>query len=164
MCENATRILTWDTAVKVDLTPLMPPDANSDIVEGLTVKLRVHHITEAIDYQIFDALKQRNVSFVLDLIEERRGINAVDEWGFTPLMLSVKNSELVVVAALLNSRKPIVEVNAAKSVCSVLSVSFINHLTMFLYHFSVWFYSIVLCRGTEINDYYESITTKRGRP
>eukprot|EP01042_Synura_sphagnicola_P004854 gene4854-biopygen5192 len=49
------------------------------------------------------------------MIAEHKGVNAVDEWEFTPLMYAVQKSDLMLLSALLNSRKPIVDVNAMKA-------------------------------------------------
>jgi len=116
MCVNATRNLIWKNAENLDLSPLMPVEAIAGIEEEIVLQLRVHHITAQEDYQIFNALRGGNLSLALDMIAEHKGVNAVDEWEFTPLMYAVQKSDLMLLSALLNSRKPIVDVNAMKAV------------------------------------------------
>jgi hypothetical protein len=53
---------------------------------------------------------------VFDIIAEGDGINAVDEWGQTPLMIATQRDSLQIIASLLNARRPKVDVNIAKSV------------------------------------------------
>lgn len=115
MCENATRTLQWDSALKLDLSPLISTEVFEDVNEIVHVTLRIVHITESSEYEIFDAYKQGNISRVLDIIDESRGVNAMDEWNQTPLIIAVQNDDLTVVSALLNARKPKVEVNLAKA-------------------------------------------------
>jgi len=83
--------------------------------EKVSIQIRVDQITTQEDFRIFDALKQENISLVLDIIEANHGVNAVDEYGQTALMTAVSNQYLPVVAALLNARRPKVDVNLAKS-------------------------------------------------
>jgi ankyrin repeat protein len=83
--------------------------------ESLTMDLRVEQITDTTDYQIFDAFKRDNLSRVLDLVDSHVGVNAMDEYGQTPLMMAVSKQYLPVIASLLNTRRPKVDVNAAKS-------------------------------------------------
>ena len=120
MCESATRIFKWNDAENVDLSPLLSPAALTGGIEdsNVTLSITLHHITEQSDYQLIDAFKQNNISLVLDLVTDHKGINARDEWGQTSLMLAVMRNEQMVIAALLNARMPKVDVNAAKSVGS----------------------------------------------
>jgi hypothetical protein len=41
--------------------------------------LSIQNVTSAGEYRIFEAIKQRNISEVLDMIEQKVGINAIDE-------------------------------------------------------------------------------------
>lgn len=117
MCENATRILKWDDAENINLSPLLHPSALTGGEEdsNITVSITLHHITDQKDYQLIDAFKQDNISLALDLISEHVGINAMDEWGQTALMLAVMKNQQLVIAGLLNARMPKVNVNAQKS-------------------------------------------------
>lgn len=117
MCKNATRSLVWQHGSDINLTPLVFKSSSFDITsldEELSLVLTVVEVTSALDYQIFTAMRQKNNSLVMDLIEEHRGINAVDEWGQTPLMLAVISQNYNVLASLLNTRMPSVNVNLAK--------------------------------------------------
>jgi len=184
MCVNATRNLIWKNAENLDLSPLMPVEAIAGIEEEIVLQLRVHHITAQEDYQIFNALRGGNLSLALDMIAEHKGVNAVDEWEFTPLMYAVQKSDLMLLSALLNSRKPIVDVNAMKavnpttatrpesSISSSSPVQFrrIEPLMFFFSCFlaillsSVWILRSVLCGGTEGHDHNEGAAPSRGRP
>ena len=119
MCQNATRRLRWDSVTMLHGVALSPVigvgQAVMDLDEALVMDLHVEHITDTTDYQIFDAFKQDNLSRVLDLIDEHVGVNAMDEYGQTPLMMAVARQQLAVVASLLNTRRPKVDVNMAKS-------------------------------------------------
>jgi ankyrin repeat protein len=110
--------LKWANVQGAELFPLILPEQLLLIYTDVGIKLDVnlHHVTEPNDYLIFDSFKSGNLSKVLDYIAEGDGINAFDEWGHTPLMIATQNDYLQVIAALLNARKPKVDVNYAKSV------------------------------------------------
>src|SRR5437868_3293943 len=117
MCENATRKLTWSDPATVNLEPIYVADSNiKELDEEVSIIITVAHITTVEDYQIFDALNSKNMSYALELIEQHKGVNAVDEWGQTPLIIAVSYNYLDVFSALLNTRMPKVDVNLAKSV------------------------------------------------
>jgi hypothetical protein len=119
MCKNSVRRMKWEDGSLVNLLPLFVKDSIVDIADrekGLIIDLTVAQITTADEYQIFSSLREGNMSHVLDLIEQHVGVNAVDEWGQTPLMIAVQMNRVDVVAALLNTRMPKVEINARKSV------------------------------------------------
>ena len=90
--------------------------AAQNLEDAITVSVTLRHITPQADYQIFNAFMMGNVSEVMHMIEEHKGVNAVDEWGTTILMHAVKKSNINIVASLLNTRMPKVDVNMAKSV------------------------------------------------
>lgn len=118
MCNNATRRIIWDDASKINTLPLFI-DAHAGLMgatQGVYIDIQVERITSHEDYQIFSALRQGNYSLVFDLIEQHVGVNAVDEWGHTPLMVAVQTNRMDIVAALLNTRLPKVDMNAAKPV------------------------------------------------
>lgn len=117
MCSNSTRKLTWKQGEKMNSDPIfISREGLNDLDEEVSLVMKVVHITTQENYQIFNALAKRNISQVLDLIDEHKGINAVDEWGQTVLMIAVSNNQLDVVSALLNTRRPRVDINMAKSV------------------------------------------------
>eukprot|EP01038_Epipyxis_sp_PR26KG_P017752 gene17752-24747_t len=117
MCKNATRRLVWFDSSIINLDPIYVNDmgtALSNIHQEIYLDMRIIHITEQKDYQIFDSLRMRNISMVLDLIDAHLGVNAVDEWGQTVLMIAVSNQQIDVISSLLNTRRPRVDVNMAK--------------------------------------------------
>lgn len=118
-CKNATRRIIWDEASSVNTLPIfLNADAGVQRAEqGVYIDLTIEHITTAEEYEIFAAMRQGNYSLALDLIDNHVGVNAVDEWGHTPLMVAVQINRMDVVAALLNTRLPRVDINAAKPVC-----------------------------------------------
>lgn len=117
MCLNGTRVMRWASGMDVNLSPLaIPKESLLDYGEELLLHITVDSITSATDYQIFNAFKMQNLSKVIDLIDEHKGINAVDEWGHTMLMLATQAGSIDIVARLLNTRMPKVNVNAAKAV------------------------------------------------
>lgn len=115
MCKNATRKISWQDPAKADFKPIFYPSQNPED-NGVSIELTVVHITEVEDYRIFDHIRSGNSSAALDMIEQHRGINAFDEWGQNALMMAVQLKKLDIVAALLNTRLPKVNVNTAKSV------------------------------------------------
>ncbi len=115
MCKGATRRISWSNPANVDLYPLFVKELNSDS-QALSVDITVAYVTTSEEYQIFSALRSGNMTFVTDLIDNHVGINAVDEWGQTPLMIAVQMKYLPIIASLLNTRMPKVDVNAAKPV------------------------------------------------
>ncbi len=130
MCRNSTRKITWEDPANLNLEPIFLSDARlADLDEEMSIILHVVHITTAEDYQIFDAIKSGNISLTLDLIEAHKGVNAVDEWGQTALMIAVSTNNIEIISSLLNTRMPKVDVNLAKSV-SVTSVSLRRCLTL----------------------------------
>jgi hypothetical protein len=117
VCKNGTRTLTWAHGETLDFTPIFQLGSGGATAEDafrLTVK--VVHLTRQDDFQIFAALES-NLSLALDMIEMHRGVNAVDEWGQTPLMIALRRSRelMSVVAFLMNTRRPMVDVNLAKA-------------------------------------------------
>lgn len=121
LCVNETRILRWNSGVNLDLSPL-PVDRNNliDLKEKISIEFTIESVTDPADYQIFGAWREGNWSLVLDLIQDHKGVNAVDEWGQTLLMHAVQGGSIEIVSALLNTRMPKVDVNIAKSVCDKL--------------------------------------------
>lgn len=121
MCKNSTRKLSWENSYGVNFAPIFASDTGSHYAltsqrVELSIEITINHITEAKDYRIFDLLKTKSVTSVLDVIEERQGVNAVDEYEQTPLMIATMRELLPVVAYLLNTRRPSVDINMAKSV------------------------------------------------
>ena len=117
MCWNSTRIIRWPQVQDTNLSPLILPELVQHIEPSTNIELIVnlHHITEPVDYAIFDAMRSGNYSLVIDMVEEGNGVNAFDEWGHTPLMLATQSDAMQVVAALLNARRPKADVNHAKA-------------------------------------------------
>lgn len=117
MCLNSTRLFIWPQIDGVNLFPLVQPDLHQLIAPHTNIRLNVtlQEITEPKDYAIFDAFRAGNYSRVIDMIVEGNGVNAFDEWGHTPLMLATQNDAMQVIAALLNARRPKVDVNLSKS-------------------------------------------------
>lgn len=113
MCENGTRKVVYDIGSDARFAPIVT-QSFPDLDDELSLTVTVKKITDAGNYRIFDAFKQKNISQVLDLIDEHVGINSMDEYGQTPLMIAVSNQYLPVVASLLNTRMPKVDVNVAK--------------------------------------------------
>lgn len=118
MCINGTRRVTWQDWASVSMAPLPLEKylfgeniTNSEI----TVEFKVIGVTSAEDYQIFNLMKMKNYPAVTDMIDRKKGVNALDEWGQSILMLATREGELTVVATLLNARMPKVNVNMAKS-------------------------------------------------
>jgi ankyrin repeat protein len=115
MCKNESKRVYYSTSFDVNLTPILPAVSRySTDHTPLTVDLKVHHITSAEDYQIFSALKEHNISLAFDLLEQHIGVNAVDEYGQTPLMIALTNNHVHIIGELMNTRKPTVDINFAK--------------------------------------------------
>ena len=80
----------------------------------ITINIKLQHITTPEDYEIFSALKNDNTTVVMDMIDDHIGINAIDEFGQTPLMIAIINKNILVISSLLNTRRPIVNVHTSK--------------------------------------------------
>ena len=80
----------------------------------IVIEIILHHITSANDYLIFEALKNDDTTRVMDMIDQHIGINAIDEFGQTPLMISIVNKNMLIMSSLLNTRRPIVNVHLTK--------------------------------------------------
>lgn len=117
MCINGTRRVTWQDWGSVDMSPL-PLDKylfGDEVSSEITVEFKVMGITSAEDYQIFNYMKMKNYPKVAEMIDDKKGVNALDEWGQSILMLATRENELTLVATLLNARMPKVNVNLAKA-------------------------------------------------
>jgi hypothetical protein len=176
MCENGTRILHYENAYDINLTPLtVSKYAFSEPNEPFTITIILNHITTQSDYQIFNSYKMGNTTEVFDLIEQHKGVNAVDEWGHTLLMLATQKGDLQTVALLLNTRMPKVDVNKAKSVRfpfpppphththTILFTSFLFSLHFTLLLLSEWIHSDLLCGSIAFHFHSESIAEKRSQ-
>lgn len=121
MCENSTRRMIVDTPKDCDLEPIFPKhgsggeQAVASMEESIWIDIMLKKVTDQENYKIFDAFKQHNYSLVIDLIDAHTGVNSMDEYGQTPLMIAVSQQILPVVASLLNTRLPKVDVNMAKA-------------------------------------------------
>jgi hypothetical protein len=118
MCINGTRKVTWQDWASVDMSPLpLEKYLFGENIENseITIEFKVMGITSAEDYQIFNYMKMKNYPGVTEMIDNKKGVNALDEWGQSILMLATRENELTVVATLLNARMPKVNVNMAKS-------------------------------------------------
>lgn len=116
VCANSTKRITYDTNANVDLYPLVQNNSPLYLLdEKVVLDLHVHHVTVPEDYHLFDALKTANISLALELIDEHKGINSMDEYGQTPLMIAVSRQYQPIVAALLNTRRPKVDINLVKA-------------------------------------------------
>jgi hypothetical protein len=118
MCKNATRRITWEDPNKMNLQPVFFSTDPGRVLQGMgvSIDLTIVHITDPEDYRIFDHIRSGNSSAAMDMIDQHKGINAFDEWGQSALMMAVQTKKLELVAALLNTRMPKVNVNIAKSV------------------------------------------------
>ena len=121
MCENSTRRMIVEMPKESDLEPIFPKRGAgaeqymAGLEETIWVDITLKKVTDQENYKIFDAFKQQNYSLVIDLIDTHTGVNSMDEYGQTPLMIAVSQQILPVVASLLNTRLPKVDVNMAKA-------------------------------------------------
>lgn len=116
MCKNATRRIIWDEVDDSNFSPIFNKEKEKVDELGISIDLTVVHITTPENYQIFSALREGNTSLVFDLIEAHQGVNAVDEWGQTPLMIAIQMNKIDIISSLLNTRMPKVDVNFVKHV------------------------------------------------
>mmetsp|Transcript_26472 Transcript_26472/g.70825 ORF Transcript_26472/g.70825 Transcript_26472/m.70825 type:complete len:312 (-) Transcript_26472:155-1090(-) len=113
MCTGETRAITFPVETMLGLGPNM--GGGLDDIKGMvTAEVECTAVTKAADYVIFEALKKDNDNDVLDLIDNHIGINAIDDYGSTPLMVAVQTRKQVVVASLMNAWNPKTDVNYAK--------------------------------------------------
>jgi hypothetical protein len=115
ICKNETRRIYFSTSWDVNLSPILPTISKYSIDhEPLTVEVTVRHITSADEYSIFPALREGNISLAFDLLEAHIGVNAVDEYGQSPLMIAIINNHVHIIAELMNTRKPTVDINFSR--------------------------------------------------
>lgn len=128
MCKGGSRKFEWSTAFDANLQPIVAARSHlANLHEPLSAIVTMDQITKPVDYAIFEAFRAENTTQILSLIDEHIGVNAVDQWGQTPLMLATINNNFPVIAALLNARRPSVEVNMAKSSGATALFSAVEH-------------------------------------
>lgn len=119
MCLNASKSLMWEQAADVQLEPILPFYLQNKLQEisdqSVSVRLTVMHITSPESFQIFEPLKEGNITRVFELVDARIGADAVDEEGETPLLIAVNQNMNFVISHLLNARMPRPDVNFAKA-------------------------------------------------
>lgn len=117
VCKNGTRAFHWEKDMTFDCAPIFQLGTSSIADEAYSLTVKVVHLTPQLDFGIFDALTTGNITQVLDMINHHHGVNAVDEWGHTPLMIALRKPRdmMPVIAFLLNTRRPMVDVNLAKA-------------------------------------------------
>jgi len=123
MCEGGTRSIIsppnqdygYDKN-EVKTAPYFPAltTSNVDDSHSLQFIVTLHNVTMEEDYQIFKHLDDRNVSAVMDMIGQGKGVNAIDEFGSSTLMRATIERNELVVAGLMNCRKPNVWINSCK--------------------------------------------------
>lgn len=128
MCKGGSRRFTWSTAFQANFRPIISVSSLfSNLYEPMSAILKMDQITRSEDYAIFDALKANNSTLVLDMIDAHIGVNSVDAWGQTPLMIATVTGNAKVIAALLNARRPSVDVNMARPSGATALFSAIEH-------------------------------------
>lgn len=110
MCVGERRRITSDAAAfgLSESTIAISPVVICDI-ELIT-------LTQDTDYAIFDLMDKNDVAGVMEIVENHIGVNAVDKYGSSALMAAVQGGSKMqmVVASLLNTWRPKVDVNFAK--------------------------------------------------
>ena len=116
MCEGSSRVVTWNDAssLGLDFSPLLNMEDQNE-VEVLELRIGLMHVTSQWDFDIFQYFRTDNMSALLTFMEEHRGINAVDEWGQTSLMVATQSNMMQIIVGLLNTRRPRADVNIATS-------------------------------------------------
>jgi hypothetical protein len=118
MCKNSTRELRFESGLSVNFDPFSEYFSNEIFAlnadESVSVIIRVDSITTTTDFQIFDVIQNKDIGKALDLLEAQIGINAVDQWGQSALMLAVSFNIIPIVAGLINAKRPKIDINYAK--------------------------------------------------
>jgi hypothetical protein len=118
MCPHEIRKLQFSSWSKSSFHPLsLPSSVVAAIDEPVTIVVHVYAVTTAQSYSIFEAISSKDFGTALDLLSDHIGVNAVDEWGQSPLIVSIINRHTPLIAALLNAHHPKVDVNYTKPVC-----------------------------------------------
>lgn len=99
----------------MDFSPIVGSKSFYSRSDSVSLEIRVAEVTSAADFAIFPALRAGDIPVVLDLLDKHVGVNAINEWGDTALMVAILNKNVHVFAELLNTRRPTVDVNHAKS-------------------------------------------------
>jgi len=123
MCANSSRIAKFNLDNEdMSIYPIDgPPGVKTGSESEVEFEVKLHFLTKSYDYAIFPLLEENKVGRILDYIEHlegpkhtHRGINAVDHHGQSSLMVATMNNQLTVVAVLLNTRRPRVDIDMAK--------------------------------------------------
>jgi hypothetical protein len=111
MCPGERRRLTF-SASEFDLTKT---EALSSPVVSAEVELLT--LTPSGDFYIFELIEKQDVSSIMEMVDNHVGVNAVDKYGNSALMAAVQsgsNKMQMVVASLINSWRPKVDVDYSK--------------------------------------------------
>lgn len=115
MCEGTSKKIS--AVDRMELLPFLGQSEFDDLKltdNAFSLVLKLAKATPDADFKIFGLIRSNKWEEVYDMIEKHEGINAVDEWGQSLLILAVINQYEFVVPPLLNSRLPKVNVNFAK--------------------------------------------------
>mmetsp|Transcript_39972 Transcript_39972/g.125075 ORF Transcript_39972/g.125075 Transcript_39972/m.125075 type:complete len:320 (-) Transcript_39972:91-1050(-) len=97
----------------------LPTSFYEDYPGEWTTTVRVHNVTKNEDYAIFEHIGNESLTDVDEMFKAGKGVNAVDEFGYTPLMHAVKLDRsafhLTLFGLLINSRKARTNVNAQRA-------------------------------------------------
>lgn len=112
MCKNATRKISW-----LGIAEISPLETlGLAMVQYLrSAIVTVVHLTEPLDFEIFRHIDEGNSSAVYEMLSIRHGALAVNEWGESTLMVTVRKEFLSSFSYIMNTRLPMVDMNFAKS-------------------------------------------------
>lgn len=88
VCLHDSITVSLEGEKAVDISPIVTSriQLTSDVTMDLLIT--IHEITSDEDFAIFKALQENRTGEVYFMLEHHRGVNAVDQWGQTPLMLA----------------------------------------------------------------------------
>ena len=88
VCLNDSTSLSFKGERTVDISPIVTSAIHLTSEVTMTLLIKIHEITTDEDFAIFRALQENRTGEVYSMLEHHRGVNAVDQWGQTPLMLA----------------------------------------------------------------------------
>ena len=87
-CKNESLTLSFHGDSVIEISPIVTRSIYITSYVTMEVTIKIHEITSEQDFVIFKEINEHQVGEVLTLLEHHRGVNAVDPWGQTPLMLA----------------------------------------------------------------------------
>ena len=88
VCLNDSISISLEGEKNLDISPIVTRTIHLTAAVTLNLFIKIREITSDEDFAIFKALQEDRSGEAYTMLEHHRGVNAVDQWGQTPLMLA----------------------------------------------------------------------------